>query len=186
MGHVGIGGNAANASDGALVRRTLDGEAHAFGTLVDRYVEQFGKYATSLCRDADIAADAMQEAFIRAYDRLTTLKDPEQFGAWFFRILTNQCHNHRDRRRTYVPLDSVAVSGGRTPDQDLTAAETKRAIDAALDTLTPDLRTTFVLREIEGRSYAEIAALLNTGEPALRKRVERAKDVVRAALEEWT
>jgi RNA polymerase sigma-70 factor (ECF subfamily) len=126
----------------------------------------------------------MQEAFIRAYDRLSTLKDPDQFGAWFFRILTNQCHNHRDRRRSYVPLDTVAVSGGRTPDQDLTAAEAKRAIDAALDRLTPDLRETFVLREIEGRPYSEIAALQDTGEAALRKRVERAKEIVRAALEE--
>jgi RNA polymerase sigma-70 factor (ECF subfamily) len=173
-----------DGADGKLVRRILGGETHAYGKLVDRYVERFGGYATSLCRDADIAADAMQEAFIRAYDRLPTLKEPDQFGAWFFRILTNQCHNHRDRRHHYVPLDAVTVSGGRTPDQDLTAAETKRAIDAALDRLTPDLRETFVLREIEGRPYAEIAALLGTGEAALRKRVERAKDIVRAALEE--
>jgi len=183
---MGQEGKGMNGADGTLVRRILDGETHAYGTLVDRYVEQFGRYATSLCKDPDVAADAMQEAFIRAYDRLATLKDPDQFGAWFFRILTNQCHNHRDRRRAYVPLDEVVVSGGRTPEDELSAAEAKRAIDAALDRLTPDLRTTFVLREIEGRPYGEIAALLDTGEAALRKRVERAKEIVRAALEEDT
>ena len=55
----------------------------------------------------------------------------------------------------------------------------------AIDRLSPDLRETFVLREIEGRSYGEMADLLETAEPALRKRVERARDSVRQALEEW-
>ena len=87
----------AEEADGSLVARVLEGDQHAYALLVDRYVTEFGRYATALCRDADLAADAMQESFIRAYDALRSLDDADRFGAWFFRILTNQCHNHRDR-----------------------------------------------------------------------------------------
>ena len=135
-------------------------------------------------RDVDVAADAMQEAFIRAFDALDTCNRPDRFGSWFFRILTNQCHNHRDRTRPHVSLDGVAVAGADDPERDLTGAEIRAAVDRALDGLSPDLRETFVLREIEGRPYSEIADLLETGEPALRKRVERARGLVRSALEE--
>lgn len=171
--------------DATLVGRVLAGDTDAYGVLVERYRQQFGRYATAMCGDTDRAADAMQDAFIRAFDGLAGCRDPERFGAWFFRILTNQCHNHRDRARVHVPLDAVQVAGTESPDRDLLSKEIRAAIERALDGLSPDLRETFVLREIEGRSYAEIATLLDTEEPALRKRVERARESVRAALEEW-
>ena len=82
-------------------------------------------------------------------------------------------------------MDSVAVAGRTDPEHDLEVADLGRAIERALEGLAPEVRTTFVLREVEGRSYAEIATLVGTSEPALRKRVERAKAAVRAALEEW-
>lgn len=171
-------------ADGLLVRQVLSGDQQAYGTLVDRYVEEFGRYATALCADEDLAADAMQEAFIRAYDALDGLDHPDRFGAWFFRILTNQCHNHRDRHRHHASLDTVDVAGGDTPERYLERQEIRRAINRALDELAPELRETFVLREIEGRPYAEIAELQDAGEPALRKRVERAREIVRACLKE--
>jgi RNA polymerase sigma-70 factor (ECF subfamily) len=170
-------------ADGSLVARVLEGDQRAYGILVDRYVAEFGRYATALCRDADLAADAMQESFIRAYDALESLDDADRFGAWFFRILTNQCHNHRDRHKPHVRLDQVMVTGD-SPERHLAAVEIRAAINQALETLTPDLRETFVLREVEGRSYAEIAELLQVSEAALRKRVERAREIVRPALEE--
>lgn len=185
-GHgMGLFTDDADTADGALVRRVLAGEVEAYAGLVERYREEFGRYAASLCRDEDIAADAMQEAFIRAFERLESCRDPDRFGAWFFRILTNQCHNHRDRRRKHVALDTVAVAGPERTDRRVTQEEIRALIDRALDQLTPDLRETFVLREIDGRSYAEIAGLLETNEAALRKRVERAREMVRTALEEW-
>jgi RNA polymerase sigma-70 factor (ECF subfamily) len=138
-----------------------------------------------MCGDADRAADAMQDAFIRAYDGLAGCREPDRFGSWFFRILTNQCHNHRRRSRTHQSLDTVTVSSPDSPERDVVSAEIRQAIDQALDGLSPELRETFVLREIEGRPYPEIATLLETTEPALRKRVERARQAVRSALEEW-
>ncbi len=126
----------------------------------------------------------MQEAFIRAYDALDGLDHPDRFGAWFFRILTNQCHNVRDRHRRHASLETVDVAGGDTPERYLEVEEARRLVNRALDQLTPELRETFVLREIEGRPYAEISELLAATEPALRKRVERARDLVRDFVKE--
>jgi tRNA (guanine37-N1)-methyltransferase len=75
------------------------------------------RVAAAVCGDPDVAADAMQEAFIRAFDALATCRRPDRFGAWFFQILRNQCLNHRTRRRRHEPLESVQAAGpaaGRT------------------------------------------------------------------------
>lgn len=169
--------------DGTLVARVLAGDTEMYGVLIERYRDRLGRYATAMCGDADLAADAMQEAFIRAYDHLAACREPDRFGSWFFRILTNQCHNHRSHSRARQPLETVASA--TSADRDLTSAEIRYLIDRALGALPPELREAFVLREIEARPYPEMAELLHATEPALRKRVERARHAVRSALEEW-
>ena len=79
----------ANLGDAQLIDRVLGGEVALFGVLVERYRAELARYAASLCGDADSAADAMQEAFIRAFDSLASCRDPHKFKSWFFRIVTN-------------------------------------------------------------------------------------------------
>ena len=119
------------APDDRLVEATLAGDRDAFGILVERYRTEFAGYAAGLCGEHDLAADAMQEAFIRAYDSLATCRDPSRFKAWFFRILTNQCHNARDRRRRHAPLDD-AVPGGTATDRRAEQADLTRLVAAAI------------------------------------------------------
>lgn len=170
--------------DAVLVRRVLAGDVEQYGPLVERYRAEFARYAAAVCRDPDTAADAMQEAFIRAFDALATCREPERFKAWFFRILTNQCHNARTRSRPHLRLDRVgpvaAEVGLRDPAE---GAEIREAIEAALDSLTREQREAFVLKHVEGRSYAEIATLVGTTEDALKMRVHRARDALRRLLE---
>ena len=173
------------ADDATLVAQVLDGQVEAYGPLVERYRGRFGRYAVGLCGDPDLAADAMQEAFIRAFERLAACRKPAEFGSWFFRILTNQCHNHRERRgRQHLALVDVHEAPERT-DGGLTRGEIRRAIYDAMGGLTADLRDAFLLRDIEDRSYAEIATLLEASESAIRQRVKRARDHMRRALEEF-
>lgn len=171
-------------SDAAVVRRVLAGERELFGVLVERYRSEFARYAVSLMGDSDAAADAMQEAFIRAYERLASCRDPSRFKAWFFRILTNQCHNTRARWRRQAAAGATAkdVPAPETADGPLHQRELGDAIAEALDRLTPEQREAFVMKHIEGRSYAEMATLLHTGEDALKMRVYRARDTLRAEL----
>jgi RNA polymerase sigma-70 factor (ECF subfamily) len=176
------GGRTAD-DDAAVVQRVLQGDVEAFGVLVHRYRTMFGQYAVTQCCDADLAADAMQEAFIRAYDRLATCAHPERFGAWFFRILRNQCHNHRTRQRAYVALDAVATPGPSRTEDRAERGELRARLETALEHLSVDQREAFVLHHVEGRSYAEMASLLGTREDRLRMRVHRARDAVRRELE---
>jgi RNA polymerase sigma-70 factor (ECF subfamily) len=174
-------------SDAASVGRVLAGDRDAFAVLVSRYRAAFGRYATAVCGDPDLAADAMQEAFIRAFNGLDRCRQPERFGAWFFRILTNQCRNHRSRWARHVTADPrPAVATADTADGELLRDELRDAIDGALRRLPHEQREAFVMRHVDGRSYREMAQLMGEREDALRMRVHRAREHLRRFLEERT
>jgi RNA polymerase sigma-70 factor (ECF subfamily) len=178
-----MAGGRTTEDDGTIVRRVLRGDTEAFGVLVSRYREAFGRYAVATCGDADLAADAMQEACIRAYDGLGTCQQPDRFGAWFFSILRNQCHNQRSRRRLHVPLEDVTVAAPTRTDARVERQDLRDRVERALLQLSPEQREAFVLRHVDGRPYAEMAVLLGEREDRLRMRVHRARDAVRRQLE---
>ena len=170
------------SSDGAAVRRVLSGDVEAYRILVERYRAEFARYAQAAVGDRDAAQDAMQEAFIRAYDALSTCREPDRFGAWFFRILTNQCRNAVARRKARVPLDDVDPAGTDRADATVERGELAEALDAALARLTAEQREAFVMKHVEGRSYEEMSGLLGVGVDALKMRVHRARDAMRAMM----
>jgi RNA polymerase sigma-70 factor (ECF subfamily) len=164
-----------------VVRRILDGDAEAFRILVERYRVAFERYAVAFVGDPDAAADAMQEAFIRAYEALATCRDPDRFGAWFFRILQNQCRTARGRTRAMDDVGRVEIASTDRADGATERAELAAILEAALASLTAEQREAFVMKHVEGRSYEEMAGLLGVGAEALKMRVHRARD----ALKEW-
>jgi RNA polymerase sigma-70 factor (ECF subfamily) len=169
-------------NDGTLVRRVLDGDVEQYRFLVERYRAQFGRYALAVVGDRDAAQDAMQEAFIRAFDALATCRNPDRFGAWFFRILANQCRNLVGRRRDVVALEAADPAGGERADTALDRAELAATLEAALARLTPEQREAFVMKHVDGRSYEEMAEMLGVGPDALKMRVYRARDTLRELL----
>jgi len=171
-------------SDGTVVRRVLDGDVEQYRFLVERYRVQFGRYALGVVGDRDAAQDAMQEAFIRAFDALATCRNPDRFGAWFFRILANQCRNVVARRRDVVDLETVEPAGADRADAAVDRGELADRLEAALARLTPEQREAFVMKHVDGRSYEEMAELLGVGTDALKMRVYRARDTLRELLEE--
>jgi RNA polymerase sigma-70 factor (ECF subfamily) len=169
-------------TDGEVVRRVRQGDTDVFRVIVTRYRRQYGRYAVALTGDADSAADAMQEAFIRAWDSLDACREPDRFGAWFFRILTNQCHTARTRRRDSDDVDALELASRERADTDLERAELAQALHQALGRLTAEQREAFVLKHVDGRSYEEMASLLDTGVDALKMRVHRARDALRTMM----
>jgi RNA polymerase sigma-70 factor (ECF subfamily) len=170
------------ASDGTIVHRVLTGDVEQYRVLVERYRAEFGRYAVAAVGDRDVAQDAMQEAFIRAFDALATCREPDRFGAWFFRILTNQCRNAVARRRDTVPVDDLDPPGSDRADAGLDRSELGEALEAALARLTPEQREAFVMKHVDGRSYEEMAELLGAGVDALKMRVHRARDAMRSMM----
>jgi RNA polymerase sigma-70 factor (ECF subfamily) len=124
----------------------------------------------------------MQEAFIRAYRSLESCRDPDRFGAWFHRILTNQCHDARPKRPNPASLELVDPPGNHRSDREVEQHELADAIAAALERLTPEQKEAFVMKHVDGRSYEEMAELTGIGVDALKMRVHRARDGLREML----
>lgn len=169
-------------ADGAVVRAVLAGDEDAFGILVERCRVAFGRYVVAMLGDRDAAADAMQEAFIRAWDSLGDCRDPDHFQSWFFRILANQCRTALARRRPRVDVDRLELPARESTDADAERGELAAALAAALDRLKSEQREAFVMKYVEDRSYEEMAALLGVGEDALKMRVARARERLRKLL----
>jgi len=172
------------SSDGEAVRKVLAGDTESFRILVARYRQQYSRYAIVQVGDADMAADAMQEAFIRAFNSLDSCRDPDRFGPWFFRILTNQCHTARTRRRPTQDVTALDLPARERADEALERSELADRLEAALQRLTDDQREAFVLKHVDGRTYEEMAELLGLGVDALKMRVYRAREALREMMGE--
>ena len=172
----------AEPSDGTVVRRVLAGDTESFRILVARYRQQYGRYAVALTGDADTAADAMQEALIRAWRSLASCKDADRFGSWFFRILTNQCHTVRSLRRDREDVAALDLPARERSDASLERSELAVALASALERLTSEQREAFLLKYVEERSYEEMAELLGAGVDALKMRVHRAREALRSLM----
>ncbi|HKC37963.1 MAG TPA: RNA polymerase sigma factor [Gemmatimonadales bacterium] len=175
------------AADGEIVRAVLAGDRERYARLVERYRDRYARYAARMLGSADAAEDALQDAFVRAYDQLAQCKDPDNFIGWFFLILRNRCFAERRRNRTSASLDAAnEVAAADRTDGGAESAERRRALQLALMELTPDQREVFVLKHMEGLSYTEIAERLSTSVPSLKMRMHRAYDKLREQLRDHT
>jgi RNA polymerase sigma-70 factor (ECF subfamily) len=165
----------------------LAGDRERYAQLVERYRDRYARYAARMLGSADAAEDAVQDAFVRAYDQLAQCKDPDKFVGWFFLILRNRCFAEQRRSRTEASLEAAeGVAAADRTDGGAESAERRRALQLALMELTPDQREVFVLKHVEGLSYGEIAERLGTSIPSLKMRMHRAYDKLREELREHT
>jgi RNA polymerase sigma-70 factor (ECF subfamily) len=173
------------ASDGAVVRAVLAGDVDRYAELVSRYRDRYARYAARMLGSADAADDAVQDAFIRAYEQLAQCRDPENFAGWYFLILRNRCFAERRSSgrlgaRTSLDADAVAApddAGRRLEDEEL-----RQRLQRELMELTPEQREVFVLKHIEELSYEEIAARIGGSIASLKMRMHRAYDRLRDRL----
>ena len=171
--------------DGAVVRAVLAGEVEQYAVLVRRYRDRYARYATQLLGSADAAEDAVQDAFVRAYDQLAQCRDPDNFAGWFFLILRNCCFAERRRVQRYGSLQSAPeVAAPDNPEAPLEEAERRKTLQRALLRLTPEQREVFVLKHVEELSYEDIAGRVGTTVAALKMRMHRAYDRLRELLKE--
>jgi len=174
-------------SDGEVVHAILTGDVEQYAVLVKRYRDRYARYAARMLGSPDAAEDAVQDAFVRAFDQLAQCREPDKFAGWFFLILRNRCfaerrRSHRDARP--LGMQDEAIAGPDRSDRHVERAEDRRALERALERLTPEQRDVFVLKHVEEMSYEEIAALTGASVPSLKMRMHRAYDRLRALLKE--
>ncbi len=174
-------------ADGEIVRAVLAGDRERYAQLVERYRDRYARYATRMLGSVDAAEDAVQDAFVRAFDQLAQCKEPDKFVGWFFLILRNRCFAERRRNRSSASLEAANdVAAVDRSDGGAEIAEQRRALQRALLELTADQREVFVLKHVEGLSYGEIAERLSTSIPSLKMRMHRAYDRLREQLRDHT
>ncbi len=173
-------------TDAMLVRRVLDGDSHAFTTLVDRHAGACLRFATRMLGDRADAEDVTQETLLRAYRALARYEDREAFRTWLFTILVNRCRTaaaRRARRGRLIVVDEEAM-GSAAVGSGATWVEWRAEIDRALDALEPEQREAFLLKHVEQLEYEEMAEITGAGVSALKMRVKRACERLRAQLGE--
>jgi RNA polymerase sigma-70 factor (ECF subfamily) len=173
-------------SDAEIVRRVRDGDTAAFAVLVARYRDRLGRYAVHMLGDRGDAEEALQDAFVRAYRSLARCREDGQFGPWLFGILVNRCRTagrRAARRNRMFVRDEVSLERASAPETS-DRAEWDDTVRWAMERLAPPLREAFLLKHVEDMEYEEMSKLTSTGVSALKMRVMRAREQLRALLTE--
>ncbi|MGE0784616.1 MAG: RNA polymerase sigma factor [Sandaracinaceae bacterium] len=177
----------------ALVEAVKRGEPEAFNQLVHRYRPRIFALALHLTGSRSEADDITQDAFLRAYNNIDRFEGRSEFFTWLYRIALNRALNvRRDRRRRItMSIDdprltmALQVDSGGDPRRALELRETYTLLLRTFDALSPILRTTIALTQLQGLSHKEAAVVLETAEGTIAWRVHEARRQMRVNMEKW-
>jgi RNA polymerase sigma-70 factor (ECF subfamily) len=179
-------------TDEEVVRRVRGGEVALFEVLVRRHDARVYRTARAILRNDAEAEDAMQSAWLHAYQHLGEFAGAAAFSTWLVRIAANEALGRLRRKVRLVAVEDGDEEEERTmdpirrdgPEDRAAARESVRLLERAVDALPAHYRSVFVLREVEQLSTRETAQALELGEEAVKVRLHRAKALLRRALGE--
>lgn len=178
-----------DVADEVLVARAAEGDDDAFAVLVHRHSGPLLALAYRMLGDLQDAEEIVQEAFTSAWGQLPAFRRDAAFRTWMYRIVTNRCLDVLRGRVSCVPLDAVrepAARGARgQPARAAESAAATEALDQALEDLPPSQRACWILRELHGLSYQEIAHVTGAGEQTVRGRLFRARRTLTKEMASW-
>lgn len=175
----------ADSDDAEVIRRVLSGETDRFAELVERYQTVLYRHAFALVMDPDVAADMVQDAFVRTYVRLRECREPARYRAWLTQTLRHRCLDYlKESARRNVRLDDAGPfpDPGARPQTGVERARVRNAIGAALRQLPVEQREAFILRHVEDLGYEAVAMHQNASVSAVKMRALRARQALADAL----
>jgi RNA polymerase sigma-70 factor (ECF subfamily) len=166
-----------------LITQAQQGDRRAFGELVRCHREGVVNVVYRLCGDANLAEDAAQEAFIRAWQHLPGYRPRSPFRNWVYRIATNVALDSLRRERETVDIDALSLAtSGEGPEATLEGKERGERVRQAVLALPSASRAVLILREYEGLSYQEIADTLDIPMGTVMSRLNYARNRLRESL----
>ena len=160
--------------DRDLVERASRGDREAFAVLVHQVSDTLYAVAFRILRDTGLAEDALQNALVLAWRRITHLREPDRFEAWIHRILVNACYDESQRARPWsATVRVLPVDGLSTPDGSARLAD-RDELERAFRRLPVEQRAVFVLHHYLGLPLVEIAELLGIPAGTARSRLHYA------------
>jgi RNA polymerase sigma-70 factor (ECF subfamily) len=169
-----------------LVRQAMQGDEQAFASLAAGHVDRCYALAYRILRDHHRAQDAAQQALLGAWRDLPTLREPDRFEAWLYRLVVHACYQHaRTERRWRAAVTPIRDSFSDHIGPDVARAVVARdELDTAFRALTPERRAVVVLHHHLGYPLTEIAATLGIPVGTARSRLHYAVRQLRAALDD--
>ena len=185
--------------DAAVVTSFLDGEERAFAELVERYQTRLLNFIYRTIGDREKAEDLVQEVFIRVYRHLHRFDRSKKFSTWIYTIASNLAKNElRNRSRNPLVLFQTLRGNSTDDDRPLQFEDSsmrpddmyrKRHLKSLVDRATAELpehhRQVFVLRELEGKSYEEIAEITHCNLGTVKSRLNRARNSFAEIIAPW-
>ena len=172
-------------ADTELVARILAGEKRLFELIIRRFNQRLYRIGISILNNDPETEDAMQAAYISAYEHMDRFEARSSFGTWLTRIMVNECLAHKKKRRYHSEEPGKALENNKimtTPDRILINKELNGVLESAISGLPEKYRLVFVLREIEEMSVKETGEALGIEEPNVKVRLNRAKTMLRQNL----
>ncbi|MEX2530067.1 MAG: sigma-70 family RNA polymerase sigma factor [Gemmatimonadota bacterium] len=177
-------------SDSDVVQRFLDGDERAFGELVNRYDSRLLNFVYRTVGDRERAQDLVQETFVRVYRHLHRFDQTKKFSTWIYTIASNLAKNElRNRSRNPLVLFQTIKKNWDAdhrplewedettkPDDLFRKRHVREMVDKAVKELPEHHRLVFVLRELEGKTYEEIAEITDTNLGTVKSRLNRARN----------
>lgn len=181
--------------DQQLVERVQRGDKKAFELLVSKYQRKLMRLVSRLVHDQAEAEDVVQESFIKAYRALANFRGESAFYTWLYRIGVNTAKNYLVTQGRRAPtstdadieeaetfVDADGLRDINTPESLLASKQIAETVNAAMSALPEELRNAITLREIEGLSYDEIAAVMLCPIGTVRSRIFRAREAIAEKL----
>jgi RNA polymerase sigma-70 factor (ECF subfamily) len=193
-----IAGENEQHPDIALVERARGGDVSAYDELVRKYDRQVFRIAQHITQNREDAEDVMQDAFLKAYEKLDQFQGNSKFYTWLVRIAVNESLMRLRKRRTgrMVSIDEDIDTDEGTvprdladwapdPEQNYTQAELRRILEKTIKGLPPGFKVVFELRDVQGLSTEDTAEALGLSVPAVKSRLLRARLQLRERLSRY-
>ena len=187
---MGKGLMADNIADKEIIERVKNGDKKAYDLLVLKYQQRVINLISRFVKNYADALDISQETFIKAYKALPNFRGESAFYTWLYRIAVNTAKNHltvQSRKITKSDYDvaeieqiegNMTLTEQTTPENLLFKDELQETVLNTIENLPEDLKSAIMLREIEGLSYEEIAAVMECPVGTVRSRIFRARETI--------
>jgi len=180
-----------NTDDLNLIKRFKNGDASAFGEIVNKYQDKIYNLCRYMLGNVADAEDAAQDVFLKAYQALPKFQPDASLYTWLYRIATNTCIDYK-RKPIWESLFGSSEEGEKlihdiasdapSPEKLYQAKQIDQALQAGLAKLSPKLRAIIILKEIEELSYEEIAATLDISVGTVKSRIARAREDLKKSM----
>ena len=177
-----------------LVTQAAAGDKDAFHQLYEHYVQRIANFVFSMVRSREDTEDITQDAFVQAYHKLGSLKDPAKFEFWLYRIARNEIYQRFRRKKTdELPLENfdwqeltpVDRRPSPNPEGEYLRDELRDVVTLALNTLPPKLREVFILAIVHQKSYREIADIVGRSLLSVKTDIYRARIFAKDSIQHY-